>query len=140
MIEDETEQPPWRAAKLDGFMGLIGPIQTRRIDGTKHYGLQTDARHRNGIGTVHGGVVTSLLDQVIALETWNAAGRQPTATVQMDTRFLGAARAGDFLEATATIRRMTGSLAFVDAQVSRGDDILATATAIMKILKQQGKT
>ena len=138
MIEEETERQAWRAVKIDGFMGLIGPLQTRRIGGEKHYGLQTDARHGNAIGTVHGGVLASLLDQAVALEAWSAAGRQPTATVQMDTRFLGAARPGDFLEASGSIRHMTRALAFVDAEVTRGGELVATATALMKILKQHG--
>ena len=134
----ETGQQAWRPLRIDGFMGLIGPLHTRRHDGRKRYGLHTDARHGNAIGTVHGGVVASLLDQVIALEAWNAADRRPTATVQMDTRFLGAARPGDVLEASAAIRRTSRALVFVDAEATRGGDLLATATAIMKILNRQG--
>ncbi|MBL4807505.1 MAG: PaaI family thioesterase [Rhodobacteraceae bacterium] len=83
---------------------------------------------------IHGGVITSILDQAIALEAWNAADRNPTVTVQMDTRFLKASHAGDFLEVSVKIRHMTRSLIFVDAKMYCGLSQIADASAIMKIV------
>lgn len=122
-------------------MGQIGPLlRSTSIEDRNTYGLQTNVGHQNHIGLVHGGVLTSLLDQVIAIVAWNAADRQPTVTVQMDTRFLGAARAGDFLETRAAIRHSTRSLIFVDANITSTNGPVATASAIMKISSQAGQT
>ena len=129
-----TEQTDWKELKAGPFMDGIGPIlKTRALDGSKIYGLRTDASHCNAIGSVHGGVVTGVLDQAIAIEAWNAANRQPTVTLQMDT----AARAGDLLEASATLRHATRSMLFVDADLHAGERLVATATAVMKIIAKK---
>ncbi|SDM01574.1 PaaI family thioesterase [Aliiruegeria lutimaris] len=124
----------WRNVEIAGFMGHIGPLQRSTRNGeADRFGLATSDTHANHIGSIHGGVITSLLDQVIALTAWKAAERQPTVTVQMDTRFLGAAKSGDFLEARARLRHATRSLLFVDGEVTCDDRPIATATAVMKI-------
>ncbi len=121
-------------------MGQIGPLlRSTRLEDKNTYGLRTDDSHVNALGLVHGGVLTSLLDQVAALVAWSAADRRPTVTIQMDTRFLGAARAGDFLEARASIQHMTRSLIFLDAAITTEAGPVASASAIMKITSQAGQ-
>ncbi|SDT94757.1 PaaI family thioesterase [Stappia sp. ES.058] len=130
----------WKPVKAAGFMELIGPLlRSTRHEDKNTYGLQTTENHTNHVGLVHGGVLTSLLDQVLAIVAWNAADRRPTVTVQMDTRFLGAARSGDFLEARAAVRHATRSLVFVDAEISGATGLIASASAIMKISIQAGQ-
>ena len=81
----------------------------------------------------------SLLDQVIALAAWNAAQTQPTVTIQLDTRFMGAARAGDLLEAQATLRHATRPMLFLDGEITSAGRPIATASAIMKISSATGQ-
>lgn len=140
MITDNNIAPEgWRELKIDGFMEIIGPLLRASDVGQKQgYALQTNESHKNHLGIVHGGVITSLLDQVIAITAWNAANRQPTVTVQMETRFLGVARAGDFLKIEPSIRQATRSLMFVDADITCDDRKIASATAVMKISKASG--
>lgn len=136
-----NEHSGWKALKAGPFMDGIGPVlRTKALDGNTLYGLQTAASHCNAIGTVHGGVLASLLDQAMAIEAWNAANRRPTVTLQMDTRFIAAARAGDLLEASTTLRRGTGSMLFMDAEIHADDRLIATATAVMKIVAKKEKT
>lgn len=120
-----------------GFMGEIGPLLSRRDgEGGFVYALETDARHVNGIGLIHGGVTGALLDQAIAMLAWEASERAPTVTVQMDTRFLEAARPGDFLEARARLAHRAGSMLFLDGELRAGGRPVAMATAVMKILRK----
>lgn len=137
MEQPQTAPDEWRELKIDGYMALVGPLLTRRIDGARVYALRAGAQHRNAIGLVHGGVITGLIDQVIALVAWNASDRQPMVTVQIDTRFLGASRPGDLLEGRAQIRHRTQSLMFVDADLRCGEAPVATASAIMKIARPE---
>ncbi|SEO37843.1 uncharacterized domain 1-containing protein [Salinihabitans flavidus] len=131
----------WKTVPIEGFMGLIGPLlRSTGIEEKNTYGLQTTDNHRNHIGLVHGGVLTSLMDQVLAIVAWNAADRQPTVTVQMDTRFLGTAKVGDFLETRAEIRHATRNLIFVEAEVSCVTGPIASASAIMKTTTQARHT
>lgn len=127
----------WSVLKIDGFMTLIGPfLRSKDQDDATIYGLQTTAHHKNHLGIVHGGVLTALLDQAIAITAWNAVDRQPTVTVQMDTRFMGAVKAGDFLEIHPVVDHVTRSLVFVSAQVVCNDVVIARASAVMKVSKQ----
>lgn len=136
MTTGDIASADWREMKIDGFMALIGPLlRATGADRTHSYALQTGTQHKNHLGIVHGGVITSLLDQVIAITAWNAADRQPTVTVQMETRFLGTARAGDFLEIHPAIRQATRSLIFVDADITCDGRQIASASAVMKISK-----
>lgn len=130
----------WRELKIDGFMALIGPLLRASATDQEHsYALQTNESHKNHLGIVHGGVITSLMDQVIAISAWNAADRQPTVTVQMETRFLGVARVGDFLTIQPSIRQTTRSLMFVDADITCDGRPIASASAVMKISKTSGE-
>jgi uncharacterized protein (TIGR00369 family) len=140
-VPKRNEHSGWKALKAGPFMDGVGPVlRTRALDGSTLYGFQTDASHCNAIGTVHGGVLASLLDQAMAVEAWNAANRQPTVTLQMDIRFVTAARAGDLLEASTTLRHGTRSMLFMDAEIHADDRLVATATAVMKIVAQKEKT
>ncbi|MBY6006084.1 PaaI family thioesterase [Salipiger bermudensis] len=133
MGEEEAGLEGWTPIDIGGFMGEIGPLLRPVARGAQEvWALRVGARHLNPLGLVHGGVLTSLLDQAVALAAWKAAGRQPVVTVQMDTRFLGAAREGDLLETRATLRHAGGALLFVDAELCAGEAPVAAASAIMK--------
>ena len=140
MTTHDIASEEWREMKIDGFMALIGPLLRAKSAEHKHrYALQTNDSHKNHLGIIHGGVLTSLLDQVIAITAWNAADRQPTVTVQMETRFLGVAHVGDFLTIQPSIRQATRSLVFVDANITCDDRLIASASAVMKISKTSGE-
>ncbi|MCA0873051.1 PaaI family thioesterase [Seohaeicola saemankumensis] len=139
-MSSPTEQGVWKDLAAGPFLNRIGPLKRRRApDGDTVFALQTDKGHENAIGSIHGGVLTSVLDQALAITAWNAADRQPTVTLQMDTRFVTAARSGDLLEARAVIRHATRSLLFLDADLVVGDRLVATATAVMKIVPNKDR-
>jgi uncharacterized protein (TIGR00369 family) len=130
------ELRPWQELQAGTYMAHIGPLLRDKREGHTAFGLQTGEAHANLLGIVHGGVLGSLLDQAIAVTAWTAAGRLPTVTVQMDIRYLGAVRPGQFLEALATVRRATRSLLFVDASLEVEGETVALATAVLKILRE----
>lgn len=126
----------WKPLRAGPFIDAIGPIlRARDAAGAAVYGFASAARHANALGSVHGGALTSVLDQALAVEAWNAAGRAPTVTLQMDTRFIAAARAGDCVR----IRHRARGMIFLDADLSAGTTLIATATAVMKILSSKGR-
>lgn len=140
-MNDQYQYPEgWKPMRIGGFIGLAGPL-LKEITSQEppRFAFQTTEEHCNPIGLIHGGVLTTLLDQVIALAAVRAADNRPTVTVQLGTRFLGAARAGDLLIAQAVIRNATRSLIFADAEVVTREKPLALATAVMKITAQPGQ-
>ena len=136
-MTQNREETIWKALNAGPFMGAIGPFEAARDgEGGYVYALQTGADHANAIGLVHGGVICSLLDQALAMVAWTAADRAPTVTVQMDTRFVGAARPGARLEARAQLRQRTGSMMFLDAEVTEAGRAISLASSVMKISKR----
>ncbi|WP_319517683.1 PaaI family thioesterase [uncultured Martelella sp.] len=133
------EENGWKPLNAGGFMAGIGPLYARRRqDGGFTYALETGEAHANALGLVHGGVITGLVDQTIALVAWHAAGRAPVVTVEMSTRFTDSARPGARLEAKAEVRQTSGSMMFIDATVHEGERTVALATAVMKIARKGG--
>ena len=133
-MRDVNVPDGWKPLAIKGFMERVGPLlRPMHSDERNLYGLMTNESHVNPIGLVHGGVLTSLMDQVLALVAWNAVDRRPVVTVSMDSCFLNSARAGDFLEARASVRHSTRSLIFLSAEVSASSRQVASASAIMKI-------
>ncbi len=124
----------WRKRDLPGFAGLIGPLYVRKEAEGWAYGLMADANHLNPAGVVHGGLLTSLLDHGLSAIAWEALGRRTCVTVQLDTHFLAAARAGQFLEVRGRVVRATSSLVFMQGELSVAGRALATGAAVLKVM------
>ena len=125
----------WKRRVLPGFMQKAGPLWLRLDDGVRVFGLLTGTDHVNPAGLVHGGVLTTLADHAVSLCAWEAAGRVPCVTVQLDTHFLAPVMPGDFIEARPGVVRRGGSLVFVRASLSVRSAEVAVAMAVIKLLK-----
>jgi len=88
--------------------------------------LVLEPHHTNPNGVMHGGVVTSLMDETLGhviaaargLETIQVA---PHSTVEMNASFLAAARPGDRVVVEGRVLRLGKSIAFGEAEARRGD-------------------
>jgi len=117
----------------DGFIGLNGPYYSREdSEGRVDFGFQTDARHGNPNGVLHGGAVLTFLDTILGHAVVREAKR-PCATVSLDSRFIATVAPGAWIGGHTTVRKLTRSFAFVDAEALAGDKLLVTATAIFRI-------
>lgn len=118
----------------DGFSVLIGPLLSRREgDGWVH-GVVAEARHLNARGVVHGGLIASLADQALGMTVWDAVGRHPCATVQLNVQYVAAARAGEFLTVHGEVIRVTRSVVFVRGLVAADGRTVAMADGVWKRL------
>lgn len=122
----------WRERALAGYASRFGPLWARQEDAGWAYGVLPTAEHLNPAGAVHGGVFASLMDHVVSAIAWEALGRQPCVTVQLDTQFLQAAREGQFLEARAQVVRIAGSLVFMRGTVSHAGEALCQGSAVLR--------
>ena len=120
--------------QADGYSALIGPLLARREGGTWVHGIAVEARHLNARGVVHGGLIASLADQALGMAVWDAAGRQPCATVQLNLHYVTAAREGDFLTVHSELIRVTRSVVFVRGLVNAGERTVAMADGVWKRL------
>lgn len=123
----------WKPRMLDGFVGLVGPLWTRKESDGWAYGFMAEAKHTNPAGIVHGGMLTTLLDRALSAIAWEANGRKPCITVALDVHFLAPVRLGELVAARGRIVRQTSSLVFMQGSLTVEPDEIATGSAILKI-------
>lgn len=120
-------------AGSDGFIGHNGPyFWGREPSGDFVYGFQSDARHGNPNGVLHGGAVVAFVDTFLGHAVVSRTSR-PCATVSLNTQFVGSVPAGHWISGRARMRKLTRTMAFLDAEASAGDKLLLTATSIFKL-------
>jgi uncharacterized protein (TIGR00369 family) len=142
-MEQATTVPPpasngWRPRELPGFVGLVGPLWTRKEDAGWAYGVLATAQHLNPAGLVHGGMLATLIDHALSAIAWEAVQRRACVTVQLDTQFISAAREGQFLEARGRVVRASSTLVFMQGQVCVGRTEIVNASAVLKVLAAPG--
>ncbi len=128
------EAAGWKSRELPGFIGLVGPLWTRREDEAWAYGLRMEAKHLNPAQRVHGGALMTLMDHAISSVAWEASGRKPCVTIQLDSQFQGAALQGQFVEVRVQVTHQTGSLCFARAEMTTAAQLVMSAQAILKKL------
>ena len=131
---ERLESERWKPRDLPGHIGQIGPMWTRKEPDGWAYGLLCDAKHLNPARVMHGGVTASLLDHAISAVAWEACGRQPCLTVQLDTHFLAPVAEGQFAEVRVKINNRSRSLMFLYGEMTVNGTLAATAQAVMKVM------
>jgi uncharacterized protein (TIGR00369 family) len=119
---------------VDGFAGRIGVHSETAEDGHARLELQAANEHLNPAGTVHGGVLATLVDAAMALAVRSTIdeGEVP-ATSQLTIAFLNAGQPGA-LVATATVRKQGKTLLVCEADIDQGDSPLVHAVATFALL------
>lgn len=113
-----------------GFRELVGTELSNTEEGRAVVSLRAEERHLNPNGTVHGGVVYTLVDVSMAeaLRTMIEGDERPV-TIEIKINYLEPGRPGK-LTSTAQVRKGGKRLVIVEAEVAQEDDgeIVALAT------------
>ena len=134
----DTLSPPgtgWKARSLAGFIQHAGPLWAQREDHGWAYGFAVGPQHLNPAGAAHGGALMTLMDHALSAVAWEACGRSPCITLQLDSHFVSPVRPGQFVEARAEVIERTGSLVFMRGELRAGASLVLTAHALMKAMK-----
>jgi uncharacterized protein (TIGR00369 family) len=134
ITEQTLTEAGWRQRALGGFADRMGPLWTRKEDEGWAYGILACADHLNPARYVHGGVLCALFDHMISAVAWEAAGRQPCVTVQLNTQFLAAGREGQFLEARGRVTRLASTLVFAEGVIAADGSELLRGASVQKIM------
>lgn len=125
----------WKSHALQGHMGQIGPLWSQPLaTGGWRYGMRMEARHLNPAGRVHGGVLLTLADHAMSAVAWQHSQRQPCVTVQLDSHFVAAGQAGDWVVCEVQISHSTRSMVFARAELRAQGQLLLSAQGILKVL------
>ena len=137
-----TAPAGFQELEQSGFLGFLSGIWTRRHDGGLDTCLLVADHHLNPNGTVHGGVLLSLLDytlggtaeQILAQARGADVemGARHPATITLTTQFTAAAHPNVPVFGQARVQRITRSLTFLSGELSSADAVVATASAVFK--------
>jgi uncharacterized protein (TIGR00369 family) len=110
-------------------MGFREHVALQVEDGT----VVVDAgeEHLNPHGTVHGGVLATMLDVAMGSAAAQAGGEQPV-TVSLTVTYLEPGRPGR-LEARAQVRKRGKRLLVVEGEVVQDGDVVADALATFSV-------
>jgi uncharacterized protein (TIGR00369 family) len=101
------------------FLEHIGPVHVREGGGALVFGLRAEERHANHRGTIQGGLLSTFADFALgrAIEA-DADDDRDRATVSLTVDYLKPAKPGDWIESSARVDRVGGTLAFADCSLS----------------------
>jgi acyl-CoA thioesterase len=112
------------------FVEFIGARTEEFREGYVRLAIKLEEKHTNPHGVMHGGVITTLMDEALGGVIASVRGvetmmKAPHATVDMNVSFLAGARAGDELIVEGRVLKIGRSVAFGEAEARRrGDDTL----------------
>ena len=127
----------WSLVEATGFIQLIGPLWQRVVDGKYEYALATQDKHHNRRGLVQGGVLMTFADRTCGMTARYVSGKPTLATVQLDTHFVEAGKIGEVLISRPHVVRSTRSLIFITTEVTVEKRVIAMASGVFKILKNE---
>ena len=124
-----------------GFMKHNGGIMFRNISETEYeFKTTINKNHLNAAGITHGGFICSLIDAGAGTAAHRCAGQAPCVTVSLDLKFIATTKIGDEIVGFTKILKKTKSMVFLICHLKSKDKIIASASGIWKILKQNPLT
>ena len=122
-----------------GFSTLNGPY-FHRLSGDPDLAEQcffAQKRHANGLGLVHGGMLSAFMDGLLAGAVGRASGLL-AVTIHLSIDFLHMARVGDWVVGEARMTRATKDVAFAEGRAqARGVDVVR-ASGVFKLMSRRG--
>jgi uncharacterized protein (TIGR00369 family) len=117
-----------------GFKELIGLGSQTAEDGRARLELEAESAHLNEAGTVHGGLLATLVDMAMgeAIRSSVDEGDVP-ATSQLTVTYLRPGKPG-LLEVTAAVRKQGEDLTVCEAEVEQDGKTLVHALATFALL------
>lgn len=113
-----------------GFTDLVGAEVVSTEEGRAVITIQAEQRHLNPSGTVHGGLISTLIDVSMAeaLNTITEEDEQPF-TIQITVNYMKPGNVG-MLTSTAQVRKGGERITIVEAEVvqEEDDEVIALAT------------
>jgi uncharacterized protein (TIGR00369 family) len=126
--EGFVEMPP-----RSEFAGHNGPVFHRPdAEGVEH-ALFILPRHTNGLGLLHGGMLSAFLDSLLGSAVYRGVGRT-AVTVHLSVDFLRMARKGEWLRGEARMTHATRDVAFAEGGAYIGRHLVGRATGVFKLM------
>jgi uncharacterized protein (TIGR00369 family) len=139
LSEETIPEPPagWnRQAGRGAFTTHNGPYFHKPVEEGAAHAFYALARHCNGLGLIHGGMISAFLDGLTASAAARASGATPV-TIHLSIDFLGMGRAGEWVFGEARHTRATRDIVFVEGRAYTGSRDLARASGVFKLMRRR---
>ena len=122
----------WRCDPDGRFASLLGDFYFREAAGGVECRMETDRRHSNGLGYIHGGFIMSFIDMAMFAFIFRQLESSAAVTLSCATDFLSAGIVGKPIEASGEILKETGKMLFVRGLVRQDGVNVASFTGTMR--------
>ena len=122
-----TETPP-------GFLTLIDADAPEGDDGAARLELEVDERHLNPAGTVHGGMLATLVDTTMGAAVASAVDGEIPVTSQLTITYLRPGKPGRLL-VTAKVSKRGENLTICEADVEQDGKTLVHGLATFALIE-----
>lgn len=116
-----------------GFISLVGAHAPEAADGKATLAVEVDDRHLNPAGTVHGGMLATLVDATMGAAIRSAVDDETPATSQLSLTYLRPGKPGR-LVVTAAVRKRGENLTVCEADVAQDGNSLVHALATFALV------
>jgi len=116
-----------------GFTALVGADDPTAADGEARLEVEVDERHLNPAGSVHGGMLATLVDTAMGAAVRSAVDGEVPATSHLSVTYLRPGQPGTLL-VTATVRKRGESLTVCEADVTQDGKSLVHALATFALV------
>jgi len=113
-----------------------GPIFNREDEGGFKRGFRIAPKHLNAGGVLHGGMVMTFADILLA-QAVSKVAEPPFVTIRLTSDFIGIAVEGDWVEGTATAEAPEDGIVAVQGLIEVEGRMIASAQGLFKTLRRR---
>ncbi len=95
-------------------------------------------RHANGMGLVHGGMLSAFMDGLLAHAVYRET-RKTAVTIHLSIDFLHMARVGEWVIGESRVTRATRDVAFVEGRAYVGGHDVIRASGVFKLMQRRAE-
>jgi uncharacterized protein (TIGR00369 family) len=123
------------------FVHSLGPVLEERRAGYARMSLKASKQHAGRDNTLHGGVLTTLMDSAtaIALRELRGAGATLHSSIEMNTTYLAPVPPGQEIVIEGRVLQMEPVVAFAEASATlrESGELVATARVTFAIQQER---
>jgi|TARA_A100001011_G_C14167221_1_gene780874 uncharacterized protein (TIGR00369 family) len=118
-----------------GFMKYLGGLDLKKINENQYeFSVEVKEMHLNTGKIAHGGFLSTIADTGMGTAAHQIAGDKRCVTINLDIKFISAAKLQEILKGRVKILKKTKTLVFINCEISNDKEIVVSASGTWKIL------
>lgn len=127
------ENAGWRMDPDNGFVGHVGGLWHRDVDGIHQLAFIAREIHANRNGLVHGGMLMTFIDRAFGQVARLTTTATQSTTVSLNHQFLAPVRIGDLVKVTPAVQKVTPRMVFLAATAFVGNAPVISSQGVFRI-------